>query len=222
MVRLMEDKVEAVLIFGEAQRNYHAAVRIFNERFPDRPITRKYLRELVQKFQTTGHVNNAKRSGRPSLAEEKQIEIVAQMIVNPLQPTSLVAAECEVSSKSVQRVLKRNKFHPYKLKILHELTEDDPDHRLEFCELMADRLKGNRNYLKSICFSDECTFFLNGKVNRQNVRYWSDVNPHIYRDCNTQFPQKLNVWAGILGNHIIGPLFIEGNLTGPLYLDMLE
>lgn len=222
MFRPMEEKTEAVLIFGEAQRCYHAAERIFNERYPDRPISRQYLRQLIQKFQTTGSVGNAKRSGRPSLPEDKQIEIVAQLIINPMQPTSRVAAECEVSPKSVQRVLKRSKFHPYKLKMLHELTEDDPDRRLEFCELMAVRLNRNRNYHKWICFSDECTFFLNGKVNRQNVRYWSDVNPHVYRECNTQFPQKLNVWAGILGNHIIGPLFIQGNLTGPLYLDMLE
>lgn len=218
----MEDKIEAVMIFGEAQRNYHAAERIFNERFPNRPVTRKYLRELIGKFQVTGSVGNAKRSGRPSLAEEKQIQIVAQMIDNPMQPTSLVAADCDVSSKSVQNVLKRCKFHPYKLKMLHALTEDDPDRRIEFCDLMSVRLNRYPNYHHTICFSDECTFFLNGKVNRQNVRYWSDVNLHIYRECNTQFPQKLNVWAGILGNHIIGPLFIQGNLTGLLYLDMIE
>lgn len=33
---------------------------------------------------------------------------------------------------------------------------------------------------------------------------------------------KFNVWAGILGNAIIGSLFIEENLTGGLYLTMLE
>ena len=55
---------------------------------------------------------------------------MAQLVVNPMQPTSLVAAECEVSPKSVQRVLKSNQFHPYKLKILHELNEDDPDRRI--------------------------------------------------------------------------------------------
>lgn len=218
----MEEKIEAIVIFGEAQRNFHAAERIFNERFPNRPISRTYYRELFRKFQITGSVHAAKRTGRPSLPEEKQVDIVAQMVVNPMQPTSNVATVCDVSPRSVQRVLKKNKFHPYKLKILHELMEDDPDRRIEFCEIMMDRLQRNRNYTKTICFSDECTFFLNGKVNRQNVRYWSDANPHVYREGNTQFPQKINVWAGILGNHIIGPLFIDGNLTGILYLEMLQ
>lgn len=34
---------------------------------------------------------------------------------------------------------------------------------------------------KHICVSDERNFYLNGKVNRQNYGYWSDVNPHIIR-----------------------------------------
>ena len=60
MFRPVQEKLEAILILGEAQRNYHAAERIFNERFPDRPFTRKYLRDQVEKFQTTGSILNAK------------------------------------------------------------------------------------------------------------------------------------------------------------------
>lgn len=65
-------------------------------------------------------------------------------------------------------------------------------------------------------------FFLNGSVHKHNCRYWAQENPHVGRETHTQFPEKLNVWCGILGNHIIGPFFIEGNLTGPLYLQLLE
>ena len=42
------------------------------------------------------------------------------------------------------------------------------------------------------------------------------------QQVHTQRPQKLNVWAGILGNHVIGPFFLEGNLNGEAYLDLLE
>lgn len=45
---------------------------------------------------------------------------------------------------------------------------------------------------------------------------------HIYREGHTQRPQKLNIWAGILGNYIIGPLFINENLIGELYLTLLR
>lgn len=222
MSRSLEQKVEAIVIFGEAQRNYHEAVRIFNDRYPDRPISRTYLRDLLRKIQATGSVHSMKRSGPPQISEDTQIDILADIIENPTQSTSQVAQAANVSARTVQRLLKKNKFHPYKLQILHELVEEDPDRRLEYCEIMSERIVQNPHYLKTICFSDECTFFLNGTVNKQNVRYWCDENPHVFREGHTQFPQKLNVWAGILGNHIVGPLFLDETLTGQLYLDLLE
>lgn len=32
----------------------------------------------------------------------------------------------------------------------------------------------------------------------------------------------VNVWAGIIGNHLVGPFIIDGRLDGQLYLDFLE
>ena len=87
---------------------------------------------------------------------------------------------------------------------------------------MSEQIIGNPSFIFNVCFSDECTFFLNGFVNKHNCRYWDNENPHLFREEHTQFPQKINVWAGILGNEIIGPVFIEGNLNGELYLDMFE
>lgn len=37
-----------------------------------------------------------------------------------------------------------------------------------------------------------------------------------------QYSQNVDVWAGILGNTIIGTLFIDGELTGELYWNLLE
>lgn len=221
-IRPLEEKTEAILIYAEAGRNFHEAERIFNDRFPDNPICRKYLRELVDKFQRTGSLLREKGSGRKSLPEEQQIQIVASVVNNPQQSTATVSRECNVSTTTVKKYLKKHKFHPYKLIILHELQEDDPDRRIQFCEVMSERIIHNPAYTKTICFSDECTFFLNGNVNRQNVRYWSDENPHIFRENHTQTPEKVNVWAGILGDHIIGPIFLDENLTGVLYLNLLQ
>ncbi len=114
------------------------------------------------------------------------------------------------------------KFHPYKIKLVQELQADDPDRRIIFCETMMQRINANPNYLHHIVFSDEATFQLNGNVNRQNFRYWFDENPYEILETHTQYPQKLNVWAGIFRNRIIGPFFIDGNLTGEKYLAMLQ
>ena len=44
----------------------------------------------------------------------------------------------------------------------------------------------------------------------------------MFREGNTQFSQKINVWAGIFWDDIIGPIFMEENLTGELYLNISE
>ncbi|GJQ69215.1 hypothetical protein Trydic_g6364 [Trypoxylus dichotomus] len=38
----------------------------------------------------------------------------------------------------------------------------------------------------------------------------------------TQYPEKIDVWAGILRDQVIGPLYFNGNLNGEAYLDVLE
>lgn len=38
----------------------------------------------------------------------------------------------------------------------------------------------------------------------------------------TQYSQKLNVWAGIIGDNIMGPLFINGTLTSEKYYTLLR
>ncbi|KAJ8944257.1 hypothetical protein NQ318_013669 [Aromia moschata] len=38
----------------------------------------------------------------------------------------------------------------------------------------------------------------------------------------TQYPEKVNVWAGIINSQIIGSYFFDGTLTGARYLDFLQ
>lgn len=225
MVRSNEDKVEMIMLYGEARRNLHETVRLFNAAYPDRPVDRAYVRQLVSKFRTTFSVKDAPRSGRPCVTtEEAQVAVLASVAVNPHASVRSTALEVGISKNSVHRVLKKHKFHPYKIQLHQEINDDDPDRRLQFCEEMIQQIENNRpiNYISQVCFSDEASFSLHGTVNRHNCRYWSDNNPHWMVEAHTQRPQKLNVWAGILGETIVGPFFIEGNLNGVKYLEMLQ
>ncbi|KYN17352.1 hypothetical protein ALC57_10328, partial [Trachymyrmex cornetzi] len=49
-----------------------------------------------------------------------------------------------------------------------------------------------------------------------------DNNSHWMLEDHTQYPQKLNVWAGMLNNTLIDPFFIDGNLNSAKYEDMLR
>lgn len=143
---------------------------------------------------------------------------------DPHLSTRQISREIDVSQKTVVSILRNNKFHPYKVRLVQELLEDDFDRREEFADIMMEKCydPNDPNFLNNIMFSDEATFVMNGNVNRHNCRYWSRNNPGWMREHHTQYPEKLNVWAGIVGNKIIGPFFIEGNLNGANYLNLLE
>lgn len=133
-----------------------------------------------------------------------------------------VAQAEDISIRSVGRILKTHKYHPYKIHLVQELTEFDFDLRVEFCELIMQRYDDNPMTFFWTCFSDEAKFELDGNVNRHNSRYWSDANPHWMRDSHTQWKQKINVWAGIFRHQIVGPFFFDENLTAERYLRLLQ
>ena len=58
--------------------------------------------------------------------------------------------------------------------------------------------------------------------NRRNTNYWAAANPHKYKMIKFQGRSSFNVWCGMLGNKIIGPLFYCGSLTANDIEDPLE
>lgn len=223
MVYTIAERVELVSIYFRNNDCARQTARQFNERHHDKNVSHTYVRQLMDKFMETGTVQNHKDNPvRVVRNEGMQVAVLGHITMDNTLSTRQLAEVSGVSRTSVRRILKAHKFYPYKIQLLHELNEDDYDRRLQFVEEMSERCIGNPNFMYNICFSDECSFFLNGLVNRHNCRYWSDSNQHLFRQSHTQHPEKLNVWAGILGNNLIGPFFFEGNLTGEMYLTLLQ
>ena len=44
----------------------------------------------------------------------------------------------------------------------------------------------------------------------------------LFLESHTQYPQKINVCAGILNDTLIGPFFIDGNLNARAYEELLR
>ncbi|GFT68259.1 DUF4817 domain-containing protein [Trichonephila clavipes] len=57
---------------------------------------------------------------------------------------------------------------------------------------------------------DEAHFWLNGYVNKQNCRIWSEANPQVYVKTPLH-PEKLTVWCAIWAGGIIGPYFFKND-----------
>lgn len=224
---LTETQRMDILIFqgyGDNTRSYQEVCNLFNARYPNKHITKSTVCKTLRRYQETGTNNSMPRTGRPKTAtdDESKINVLLQIEESSKVSTRQLATNTVISQKSVRNILKEEKYKPYKINYTQELFGNDPFRRMEFAEIMTDKINQNPGFAHKILFTDEATFCLSGQVNRQNSRVWSRENPHWMAERHTQYPEKLNVWAGILGTNIIGPFFIDGNLTGQKYLDLLR
>ncbi|GFV93363.1 RNase H domain-containing protein [Trichonephila clavipes] len=70
------------------------------------------------------------------------------------------------------------------------IHENDHQARRRFVEWVQNEIAVVPDFHKRILFSDEAHFWLNGYVNKQNCRIWSETNPQVYVETPLH-PEKL-------------------------------
>lgn len=219
------ERIEILIMIGceDKTRTQKAVCTLFNNKYPNRePISQSTVSKIEKKFRETGHVKDLPKGSKKQIPDDKKLDVLLAFHDNPHTSSRQVALHNDIDHSTVLRTLKKEKWHPYKVSLVQELMEDDFDRRIEFCEIMMEKNNTDPMFFRKVLFSDEATFLLNGHVNRQTCRYWATENPHWMQEYHTQYPEKLNVWAGIIENMIIGPYFFDESLTGPRYLEFLQ
>ncbi|GFV54510.1 transposase [Trichonephila clavipes] len=74
--------------------------------------------------------------------------------------------------------------------------------RRRFVEWAQNEIAVVPNFHKRILFSDEAHLWLNGYVNKQNCRIWSEANPQVYVETALN-PEKLTVWCALWAGGIL-------------------
>ena len=174
------------------ERTHEEACDVFNAKYPEKQISRSNVSRLVAGYDESGSVADLPRSCRPNTSNETKLNILLEIDQNHHLPTRQLALNHNVSQTSVGRLLKREKYHSYKVQLIHELNEDDPDRHFQLCEQLMTLCAGNPNFLKNIVYSDEATFSLKETVHRHNCRYWSQ-NPPWPQEAYTQRRGKVNM-----------------------------
>lgn len=96
----------------------------------------------------------------------------------------------------------------YKIQLVQELKPMDPFMRRQFGEWAENELEVEPLFYRKILFSDEAHFWLNGYVNKQNCRIWSEENPRVVLETPLH-PEKCTVWCALHAGGIIGPYFFK-------------
>ena len=205
----------------EVQRNFTKEFDPKSRRKPnDRLIQRCHARLLE-----TGSVLPGKRGRELGVklirTQSTEQRVLAAYDKSPQKSLRRGALELGLSKNTIHRILRERKLKPYKIQILQKINDEDKDRRLEFAEEQLEVMTRIDDYLDLVIFSDECIFCLDGRVNKQNCRYWSDENPHFYAEQPLHSP-KLTIWCGIWSGGIIGPAVFEETVNGDNYLELLK
>lgn len=160
--------------------------------------------------------NHARGSGRPRLAIEIEETIFDFFERDPRASTYDASRRFGVSQHAIWKLLNTAGLHPYHFQPVQQLHDPDPIPRRALCEWLLNHREVN------ILWTDEALFTRVGLYNVHNEHWWSFNNPHLVRETHHQVRFSANVWAGVIKNKIIGPIFIDGTLTGPRYLEMLQ
>ena len=206
------EKCDVMLLYGLCRSNWREAARRYSEQYPERRHPdHKTFKNLENNLREHGSFVINKRIPLPrnihAADEGHTVVVLAYTEVNPTSSVRQIAAECNISKSSVQRILKRNHYKAYKFKRIHKLRPGDSERRLVFIAWVLVQYDHQPDLLRQIMWSDESRFHNNGLVSTQNCRYWSTEQPHWLREMNNQCVFSINVWCGILDGSLIGPHF---------------
>ncbi|GFX72837.1 DUF4817 domain-containing protein [Trichonephila clavipes] len=186
------EKADMILAHGATDCNGRAILRLYAEKHPVRRTPAHTM--FARLHQQLCGIGSFQKAARIELNEEIVLDMVE---TTPSLSTRGIANEIGISYSSVWRILDDSALHPFHYQYVQSLKE---------CDFAP----------------HEASFSREGIFNTHNRDSWAAANPHVTRTRAAQDRFLVNVWADILGDHLIGPYILPGHLTGPRYLIFLE
>jgi len=94
----------------------------------------------------------------------------------PQKSKQRASIELGISRRSSSRLVQRLGLKMYWPRLLRGLLEDDPDHSLQFCEVVLNEERHGNGITDKIIWSNAAHFKLSGAVNRHTCVYYSTEN----------------------------------------------
>lgn len=220
--RSLPEKICVVKLYYK-YGNYAEVSRQWKNHFDSIPPTRKTMADIISRFEDTGSVAERLRPGRPKSATsgDQKAAISAAVSRSPQKSTRRASLQLGIPHTSVWRLYKELNLKPFRPRLIHGLSDDDFDRRVQFCQTFMNMVESSALDLDRILWTDEAVFKINGHVNRHNCVYWSEDNPHVTINKEVNAP-GVCVWAGICSQGIVGPFFFDGNVNKTSYLELLS
>lgn len=214
-------------VYGQANGNTYEARRIYAKRYPKRitPDPRTFT-NLHRRLQENGTFKRNFLGGLNRYTRTPDIEenILNEIANHPETSTRKIASSMNqtVSHQTVWRTLKEQYLYPYHKHGVQALLPRDLANRVGFCKWYLKKVEEDPMFDQQILFTDEANFSRNAIQNSHNNHLWAEENPHAIIETHFQYQFSVNVWVGIIGDHLVGPFFLPSRLDGSYYRKFLE
>lgn len=215
------------MMYGAAGGNARRAVRMYTNAFPNRRVPgHRFFTNLHMRLRETGSLrpNQRVNGGRPVHREVVNEEQVVQYFEeNPRASTRSASRVLGINNHvDVWRALNNNNWHPFHFQRVQALLANDYQPRLDFAHWFLQQEEADEDFARRILWTDEAFFNRDGVFNLHNSHIWSVENPHAMHPHGNQYRFSVNVWAGIVGNHLVGPYLMPTPLNGHSYMMFLQ
>ncbi|CAH2000968.1 unnamed protein product [Acanthoscelides obtectus] len=146
------------------------------------------IRKLVIKFRTQFILLDIKPPTRRRrvMTEENIAAVSASVSDDREMSIRRRSQQLGICYSTTWKILRQDlDVKPYKIQLVQELKPHDLPQRFQFAH-----------------------FWLNGYVNKQNCRIWSEDQPEALQEL-PMHPEKITVWCGLQAGGIIGPYFFK-------------
>lgn len=221
-----EEQTDMILVFGFCNGNGRESVRVYHERFPHRQTpNHQTFANIERRLREFGQFkpmrNNA---GRPRQAREPDVEeqILELVHDNPKTSSRILERQTGLPKSTVNRITNEQLLYPFHVQPVQELLPPDFGSRMHFSQTLQEFVAADPAFHTKILFTDEARFTRRGITNLHNNHVYAEENPHAVQERHFQREFSINVWMGIIDNHLIGPFRLPDRLDGESYLNFLR
>jgi hypothetical protein len=188
--------------------NLKEVFQTFQRRFNKEPPTEATAFAWERKLFASGSIKDSSRSGRPRTQTSRSEEILESVQRSHKKSVRKRSAELGVPKSSLHRYLQKDlQLHPYRVKLVNELSDRDMGRRRQACGILLQTFS-TLPYRSKVLFTDECA--IHRSSHHRNVVFWSKEDPHFYEEIENNQPHVM-VWAAVSSRHLIGPFFFNGD-----------
>ncbi|XP_026829096.1 uncharacterized protein LOC113562803 [Ooceraea biroi] len=126
--------VDMLVVFGECFGNYREAARLYRNRYPNRRHPNNTVIRRLKIRAEQGQLTRRHAKRDYDVDNVRVLAVLAAVHIDPHISTRQIARQTGIPQRTIVRILRKKKHHPYHITLTQALTPNDMRQRVLFCQ----------------------------------------------------------------------------------------